>query len=66
MGDERPIASLLFHTRCAEPEQSADIQQAMAQIVRWAEGKFTDCITAEHHLYVTAFWDGGACQCAYP
>lgn len=47
---ERPMASMLFHTRCADPARSADVHQQMRHMINWADGKFTDCSFAEHHL----------------
>jgi alkanesulfonate monooxygenase SsuD/methylene tetrahydromethanopterin reductase-like flavin-dependent oxidoreductase (luciferase family) len=44
------MANLLFHTRCADPARSADVHEQMRDMLNWADGKFTDCTFAEHHL----------------
>ena len=46
----RPMVNILFQTRCAEPQRSAALHDNMLRMVRWAEGKVTDCGFAEHHV----------------
>lgn len=47
---ERPIATIVFHTRCSESGQSERIHRDMQRMIQWADGKFTDCGFAEHHI----------------
>ena len=46
----RPVASLIFQTRCADHARSSGLHRDMREMIRWAEGKFSDMTAAEHHL----------------
>ena len=46
----RPLTSLTFQTRCADHDRSSGLHQEMHEMIRWAEGKFTEMTAAEHHL----------------
>ena len=47
---QRPTATMVCQTRCAEPQRSAALHNDMLRMIRWAEGRFSDCAFAEHHV----------------
>ena len=46
----RTIATLIFQTRCADHARSSGLHRDMREMIRWAEGKFSDMTAAEHHI----------------
>ena len=52
----RPISTLVFQTRCADRGRSSGLHREMWEMIRWADGKFSEMTAAEHHLSGDGEW----------